>query len=119
MTSNTVVAIGNPSDGFRYVGPFTNATDANLWADDNAPNNETWWIIDLDAPEDDARACSCGQADYGTPGHDGAGYWIVAGPDGDQLAGPFDTEQDAEDESEAMREPGDTEDALAVAYVNA
>lgn len=45
-------------------------------------------------------------------------YWIVAGPDGEQLAGPFTAEQRAEDEAEGMREEGDTEDAICVAFVN-
>jgi hypothetical protein len=46
------------------------------------------------------------------------GYWLVTDAAGKALSQPFLTEQDAEDEAEAMREPGDTEDAIAVAYVN-
>lgn len=46
------------------------------------------------------------------------GHWTVVGPDGEQLAGPFGTEQEADDEAAAMMSADDAEGAVSVAYVS-
>jgi hypothetical protein len=76
------------------------------------------WREGPDAPAD-VRACSCGEADYGTPGHDGAGYWIVTDAAGQEYRGRFATEQEAEDEAEAVRVEEGEDAPVSVAYVNA
>jgi hypothetical protein len=62
-------------------------------ASDNDPDDDE----DDDEDEDDVRGCSCGMADYGTPGHDGGppadsdtitldGMWVCPGGCGRHIA---------------------------------
>jgi len=46
-----IVASGNPSDGFVFVGPFDDGNEAGDWADGPTgfPNGD-WWILTLKAP---------------------------------------------------------------------
>jgi hypothetical protein len=60
------------------------------------------------------------QEEYRRKYMDDSGYWIVVGPDGETLvAGPFATEQQAEDAAEAEIADGNLPDgAVSVAYVS-
>lgn len=46
-----IIVSGNPADGFDFFGPFTDASEANEWAD-GAPvlQGEAWWCVKLRLP---------------------------------------------------------------------
>jgi hypothetical protein len=44
-----IIILGNPQDGFSYLGPFTSEHDAVVWAEQNR-HDDLWWVTELDAP---------------------------------------------------------------------
>lgn len=40
-----VVVVGNVFDGIDLIGPFLSFDDAELWADQNSP--QEWWVTRL------------------------------------------------------------------------
>lgn len=51
-----IVIIGNPVDGFQYIGPFKTGEDAIAWADRDADIDADWWIAPLEAKDQHERA---------------------------------------------------------------
>ena len=47
--SQFAIAIGNPADGFTYVGPFVDYDVAQAHAEEMQSDNP-WWIISLESP---------------------------------------------------------------------
>jgi hypothetical protein len=73
------------------------------------PTDVPGWVL----PDPDS------QAEYRRKYLDDSGYWLVVGPDGTMLEGPFAYEQQAEETAEAMIADGDlTEGSVSVAYVS-
>ena len=46
-----LLAYGSIADGFSHVGPFTDAEDADTWAQENVPDGMNWDIVELLSPE--------------------------------------------------------------------
>jgi hypothetical protein len=46
----SVLAVGNPFDGIRIIGPFANGEEAHEWADRNLSGED--WCVALDSPDD-------------------------------------------------------------------
>jgi hypothetical protein len=44
-----IIIIGNPQDGFTYLGPFSTEHDAVLWAEANR-SDDLWWVDELETP---------------------------------------------------------------------
>lgn len=50
-----IIIMGNPVDGFRYIGPFDCIEDARLYIETEAASDATYdgpnmWIAELDLP---------------------------------------------------------------------
>ena len=45
------IATGNVADGFKFIGPFATADEANEYADDLRPMRDPWWIVPMEKPE--------------------------------------------------------------------
>jgi hypothetical protein len=43
-----LVIIGNPADGFEYIGPFTDHETASEYADSR--DDSDWWVVPLKLP---------------------------------------------------------------------
>lgn len=43
----TIIVLGDPVDGFRYIGPFVTSAEAMHHAELAHPN-DTWWVVDLE-----------------------------------------------------------------------
>ena len=50
-----ILMYGNPYEGFEFVGPFENGTDAVEYADNEIGNNYEYWAIALVDPNDSDR----------------------------------------------------------------
>ena len=50
--ATTVLIVGNPVDGLRFVGPFDNGSDAVDFAGNHVASEEDWWISDLITQEE-------------------------------------------------------------------
>jgi hypothetical protein len=46
-----IIIIGNPVDGFEYIGPFKTGEDAVAWANQDANIDGEWWIAPLEAKD--------------------------------------------------------------------
>jgi translation initiation factor RLI1 len=44
-----IIVYGNPSDGFRFIGPFSNRERAENYLDTEI-SRENMWIAELDEP---------------------------------------------------------------------
>lgn len=55
-----IIVVGNPVDGFSFIGPFEDGEVAANWAENYASSE--WWLATLDSPvegksmTDDTRA---------------------------------------------------------------
>jgi len=47
----SVLIIGNPSDGFSYVGPFEDSEAAQQYVERWRIDSSDWWIAALTPPE--------------------------------------------------------------------
>lgn len=47
-----IIIIGNPVDGFNYIGPFKTAADAAAWAGQDANIDADWWLAPLEAKDE-------------------------------------------------------------------
>jgi hypothetical protein len=47
-----IVVSGNPVDGFTFHGPFHLREDAIAWAEDAVTTGYSWWIANLNEPEE-------------------------------------------------------------------
>jgi hypothetical protein len=46
-----VVISGNPFDGLKIHGPFSDGNEANDWASGSSElKNETWWVVSVTEP---------------------------------------------------------------------
>lgn len=50
-----VVMYGNPSIGFKLIGPFDSNDDANTWADENITTEYDWWLMPIDQPKEETQ----------------------------------------------------------------
>lgn len=50
MAQQTIVVIGDPTQGFSFHGPFDDTDVAVEWAECNASNS--WWVADLEEVAD-------------------------------------------------------------------
>lgn len=50
MAVKLVMLAGNPIDGLTVYGPFTDADDADRWAESNHIGE--WWLTVLEQPEE-------------------------------------------------------------------
>ena len=51
MSNQFLIILGNPVDGYNYVGPFASSDEANDWGERNEAKYETeWWITCLVTP---------------------------------------------------------------------
>jgi hypothetical protein len=46
-----IIVIGNPVDGFNFIGPFTTAQDAVRHANEDGNIDAEWWIAPLEGPD--------------------------------------------------------------------
>ena len=46
-----ILVIGNPVDGFGYIGPFEDSEDAVSYADKHLDDRSDWWISSMEKPE--------------------------------------------------------------------
>jgi hypothetical protein len=45
----TILVAGDPSEGYRFVGPWQQSNEAMQWAERNL-EGITWWAVELEAP---------------------------------------------------------------------
>lgn len=51
MNTPHILILGNPIDGFNYIGPFPSYEDADEYCQSDAiARNESWWIFELEQP---------------------------------------------------------------------
>jgi hypothetical protein len=51
---NHIIIIGNPVDGFQYIGPFLSAVDACQHGNTDGNIDAEWWVAPLEAPEEES-----------------------------------------------------------------
>lgn len=47
--ANTLLIVGNPVDGFQYIGPFADAGDATSYAEEHC--HADWWVAEMQSME--------------------------------------------------------------------
>ena len=44
------IATGNVVDGFKFIGPFANAKEANQYGDNANIDSDGWWVFKMEPP---------------------------------------------------------------------
>ncbi len=45
-----LLVVGDPVDGFDYVGPFDSSEQAQEWAQEFT-DGDSWWVVELQSPD--------------------------------------------------------------------
>lgn len=53
MKDAHVIVVGNPADGFSFIGPFYDADSIEEYS--FKLKDEEWWLVDLKNPKEDGE----------------------------------------------------------------